>query len=96
MALEKPPLATVEPGRPITAQGWNAIVDALSALYDAVLAFGSGNCRGLRAGRRRSWSTASQIVAEPVGEGLPVDGAPAVRHAHHLPRHRRVRWRLAT
>ena len=42
MALEKPPLAQVSPGQPVTAQGWNAIIDGLLALYDAVLEFGSG------------------------------------------------------
>ena len=28
MPLTKPALVNEEPGRPITAQGWNAIVDA--------------------------------------------------------------------
>ena len=42
MALDKPPLDRVSAGRPVTAQGWNAIVDGLSALYDAVLALGTG------------------------------------------------------
>ena len=34
MALVKPPLATVEPGRPVTAQGWNAIIGGLGDLYE--------------------------------------------------------------
>jgi hypothetical protein len=42
MPLDKPTLPTAEPGRPITAQGWNAIVDAVDDLYDAVNAIGSG------------------------------------------------------
>ena len=75
MALEKPPLATVEPGRPITAQGWNAIVDALSALYDAVLAFGSGNF-AVSVQADGAVVDGVEIVAEPVGEGLPVEALP--------------------
>jgi PASTA domain-containing protein len=75
MALEKPPLATVEPGRPITAQGWNAIVGALSALYDAVLAFGSGNFQ-VSVQADGQVVDGVEIVAEPVGDGLPVEGLP--------------------
>lgn len=75
MALTKPPLVTVDPGRPITAQGWNAIVNALSALYDAVLAFGSGVLEvsvlsdGLPV-------AGAQVVAEPVSGGHPVVAVP--------------------
>jgi hypothetical protein len=73
--LEKPPLATVEPGRPITAQGWNAIVNALDALYDAVLAIGSGSVTvSVQADGQPV--TGAQVVAEPVGEGQPVEGLP--------------------
>jgi hypothetical protein len=73
--LVKPPLATVEPGRPITAQGWNAIVDALSALYDAVLAIGSGTVTvSVQADGQPV--VGAQVVAEPVGEGQPVEGLP--------------------
>ena len=42
MALTKPALATVNPGDPVTAQAWNAIVTGVGDLYDAVLAFGHG------------------------------------------------------
>ncbi len=75
MALEKPPLATVEPGRPITAQGWNAIVDELSALYDAVLAFGSGSV-AVSVQSDGAVVDGAEVVAEPVGEGQPVEGLP--------------------
>ena len=75
MALEKPPLASVEPGRPITAQGWNAIVDALGALYDAVLAFGSGNV-AVSVQADGQVVDGVEIVAEPTGDGLPVAGLP--------------------
>jgi hypothetical protein len=71
----KPPLATVEPGRPVTAQGWNAIIDALSALYDAVLAIGSGAITvSVQADGQPV--PGAQVVAEPVGEGQPVTGLP--------------------
>lgn len=42
MALTKPALATVKAGDPVTAQAWNTIVNGVSDLYDAVLAFGHG------------------------------------------------------
>lgn len=75
MALEKPPLATVEPGRPITAQGWNAIVNALGALYDAVLAIGSGSVSVSVLSDGQPVADV-QIVAEPVGDGQPVEALP--------------------
>ncbi len=75
MPLEKPPLATVEPGRPITAQGWNEIVNALGTLYDAVLAFGSGSV-AVSVQADGHVVDDVQVVAEPVGEGLPVAGLP--------------------
>jgi hypothetical protein len=42
MALTKPALTNVNPGEPVTAQGWNTLVNGLGDLYDAVLAFGHG------------------------------------------------------
>ncbi len=75
MALVKPPLATEEPGRPITAQGWNAIVDALSMLYDAVLAIGSGVLTVSIQADGQPVANAS-VIAEPVGDGQPVRGLP--------------------
>lgn len=75
MALEKPPLATVEPGRPITAQGWNEIVNALSALYDAVLAFGSGTL-AVSVQADGNVVDGVEVVAEPLGEGQPIEALP--------------------
>src|SRR5918996_1598786 len=75
MALTKPPLATVEPGRPITAQGWNAIVEALSALYDAVLAFGSG-VLAVSVQSEGQPLAGAQVVAEPVSGGQPIEAVP--------------------
>jgi hypothetical protein len=73
--LVKPPLATVQPGHPVTAQGWNAIVSALDALYDAVLAIGSGSVTvSVQADGQPV--AGAQVVAEPAGEGQPVDGLP--------------------
>ena len=42
MALTKPALTNVQPGEPVTADGWNTIIGGLGDLYDAVLAFGQG------------------------------------------------------
>jgi hypothetical protein len=42
MALTKPALTNVQPGEPVTAQGWNTIVNGVGDLFDAVLAFGEG------------------------------------------------------
>ncbi len=75
MPLVKPPLASVEPGRPITAQGWNAIVDGLGVLYDAVLAFGSGAITVSVQADDEPVAGAT-IVAEPKGGGQPVEGLP--------------------
>ncbi|HKE20261.1 MAG TPA: PASTA domain-containing protein [Kofleriaceae bacterium] len=41
MPLVKPPLAAVSAGQPVTAQGWNAILSAVGALYDGVNALGT-------------------------------------------------------
>jgi hypothetical protein len=41
MTVELPALAHVEPGRPITAAAWNAILDSLGLLRDALNAIGS-------------------------------------------------------
>lgn len=75
MSLVKPPLVNEEPGRPITAQGWNAIVDALGALYDAVLAIGSGSLTVSVQSNGQPVEGAT-VIAEPVGEGQPVRGLP--------------------
>ena len=76
MPLTKPPLPTVEPGRPITAQGWNGIVDGLSALYDEVLAFGRGQLAVSVQSDGQPVANAT-VVAEPVtGDGSPVDAIP--------------------
>ena len=40
MSIPKPALVQAEPGRPVTAQAWNAVLGAVDALYDAVNALG--------------------------------------------------------
>ncbi len=42
MTVELPALAQVEPGRPITADAWNEILNSLGLLRDAINAIGSG------------------------------------------------------
>jgi hypothetical protein len=75
MTLVKPPLTTEAPGRPITAQGWNAIIDAVDALYDAVLAIGSGTLTVSVQADGQPVPDAT-VIAEPTGEGQPVRGLP--------------------
>jgi hypothetical protein len=75
MALVKPPLATVEPGRPVTAQGWNAIIGGLGELYDAVLAFGTGVLQvSVLAGGAPV--RGAQVVGTPIAGGNPVGALP--------------------
>lgn len=84
MPLSKPPLATVNPGEPVTAQGWNALINGLSALYDAVIALGGGTLEvTVTAGGKPVPAT---VVAEPLGEGRPTTALPpfGTRTAHLL------------
>lgn len=71
MTIEKPPLPNAEPGRPITAQGWNGIVDAVSKLYDAVNAIGSGLLEVDVTSDGRP-ITAATVTAVPDGPGNPI------------------------
>lgn len=75
MPLVKPPLATVEPGRPVTAQGWNAIIGGLSDLYDAVLAFGTGVLQ-VSVQANGAPVRGAQVVGTPVTGGNPVGALP--------------------
>jgi hypothetical protein len=75
MALTKPALANVNPGEPVTAQGWNSIVDGLDDLYDAVLAFGTGALQvGVTAGELPVRD--AEVVAVPLAGGNPVAALP--------------------
>jgi hypothetical protein len=85
MALVKPPLDRVSAGRPVTAQGWNAIVDGLGALYDAVLALGTGAVP-VSVTFEGEVVRDARVVAESLdGTGNPVVAiAPFGTTAHHL------------
>jgi len=75
MALTKPALANVNAGEPVTAQAWNAIVDGLDNLYDAVLAIGTGVLQvSVTAGERPV--AGAQVVAVPLAGGNPVAALP--------------------
>ena len=75
MALTKPALANVNAGEPVTAQGWNAIVDGLDDLYDAVLAIGTGVLQvSVTAGEHPVGG--AQVVAVPLAGGNPVTAVP--------------------
>lgn len=83
MPLTKPALATVNPGEPVTAQGWNALVTGLSDLYDAVIALGGGTLEVAVAAGNNAVPSA-QVIAEPLGDGLPLAALPpfGARTAH--------------
>jgi hypothetical protein len=75
MALIKPALANVNAGEPVTAQAWNAIVDGLDDIYDAVLAIGTGVLQvSVTAGERAV--AGAQVVAVPLAGGNPVAALP--------------------
>jgi hypothetical protein len=75
MALTKPALVHVNPGEPVTAQGWNAIVDGLGNLYDAVLAIGTAVLQvTLTAGDQPV--RGAQVVGVPLAGGNPVAALP--------------------
>ena len=75
MALTKPALANVNPGEPVTAQGWNAVVDGLDDLYDAVLAIGTGILH-VSVTRGDAAVDGAQVVAVPQAGGNPVAAVP--------------------
>lgn len=78
MPLTKPALTSAEPGSPITAQGWNEIVDGLSDLYDAVLALGSAlvTVDVLVDGQPLA---GARVVAQPLGEtGFEMSAIPPI------------------
>lgn len=75
MALTKPALANVNPGEPVTAQGWNSIVDGLDDLYDAVLAIGTGVLQ-VSVTHGEVAVDGAQVVAVPQAGGNPVAALP--------------------
>jgi hypothetical protein len=85
MPLTKPPLTTVSPGEPVTAQGWNALVDGLSAIFDAVIALGGASLE-VQVTEGITLLGDAVVVAEPLGEGQSVQALPpaGTRVAHLL------------
>lgn len=85
MPLTTPPLATVTAGEPVTAQGWNAVVDGLTDLYSAVIALGGATLDVAVTAGTQPLATA-EVIAEPLGEGRPVRALPpfGARTAHLL------------
>ena len=75
MPLEKPPLPHVSPGGPVTAQGWNAVVDGVLSLYDAVLALGTGRL-AVNVQADGEVVRGATVVAVPDGGGPPVASLP--------------------
>ena len=85
MPLTKPPLPTVEPGRPITAQGWNGIVDGLSARRTTRSWRSAAGQLAVSVQSDGQPVANATVVAEPVtGDGSPVDAIP-LRDAGQLP-----------
>lgn len=74
MALIKPSLAAASAGTPITAQAWNAVLNAIGALYDAVLALGGNTVEvNLRDGATAVLD--ASVVAVPAS-GAPIAAVP--------------------
>jgi hypothetical protein len=68
MPLTKPPLVDVSPGQPVTAQGWNVVVDGLADLFDEVLSLG-GATLDVSVVSAGTSVIGAGVVAEPLGDG---------------------------
>ena len=76
MALTKPALTNVHPGEPVTAQGWNTLVNGLGDLYDAVLALGHGVLQ-VSVVSNGAAVDGARVVAEPAaGDPIPIAAVP--------------------
>jgi hypothetical protein len=73
MPVTKPTLTSVNPGDPLTAQGWNAVVGGLSGLYDAVIALGGATLEVEVTGPDPLQAV---VIAEPLGEGRATEALP--------------------
>lgn len=76
MALTKPALTNVSPGEPVTAQGWNTLVNGLGDLYDAVLAFGHGVLAVSVLADGNPVPGASIVAAPAAGDLMPLQAVP--------------------
>ena len=73
MPVTKPTLTSVNPGDPLTAQGWNAVVDGIDGLYDAVIALGGG---ALDVDVTGPVPGSAVVIAEPLGQGQVSQALP--------------------
>ena len=73
MPVTIPTLTSVNPGDPLTAQGWNAVVDGLQSLYGAVIAMGGAMLEVEVTGPDPREAV---VVAEPLGEGRASEALP--------------------
>jgi hypothetical protein len=76
MALTKPALPNAQAGQPVTAQAWNTIVQGLSDLYDAVLAFGQGVLEVSVLSGTTPVDGARVVAVPATGEATPILGVP--------------------
>jgi hypothetical protein len=76
MPLVKPPLPPVSAGQPVTAQGWNAILSAVGALYDGVNALGTETVTV-------NVTSAGAPLAHAVVVAVPASGPPEVAVPPH-------------
>lgn len=73
MPLTMPTLTSVNPGDPLTAQGWNAVVDGIQDLYSAVIAMGGATLEVAVDGPP---SGGARVIGEPMGEGRATEALP--------------------
>ncbi len=74
MALTIPTLTSVNPGDPLTAQGWNAVVEGVRDLFEAVIAMGGAMLEVAVSGPDDLRD--ATVIAEPLGEGRATAALP--------------------
>ena len=74
MPLTIPTLTSVNPGDPLTAQGWNSVVEGVRDLYEAVIAMGGATLEVAVSGPGDP--RAATVIAEPLGEGRATEALP--------------------
>ncbi len=88
MTVELPALVQVEPGRPITANAWNEILNSLGLLRDAVNAIGSGQLQVTvhLAGDTNKKIPWSEVIAVSQDTGMAIRAAQPFpgREAHTI------------
>lgn len=74
MPLTIPTLTSVNPGDPLTAQGWNSVVKGVHDLYEAVIAMGGATLDVAVSGPADPRD--ATVIAEPLGEGRATEALP--------------------